>query len=210
MVSSTEYGLGLVIVPSADGTVGCMPMIAPAARAGTTKCLQPPPGARHEPPGLRSARGHLPWSSRQAPSLAAGQIARLVFCRVMTPARRSAPHSGSAIDVKLFFPGAGVVSQHAVVSQAMGDQFRATFTDCDEFSRQRLYALLYGREVGTQRSQRFHTYLKAIVREPGRTKAAAFVSNLSRTGAFVRLETLPARGRVVEIDLEFPGEAVHE
>ena len=92
----------------------------------------------------------------------------------------------------------------------MADQFRATFTDCDEFSRERLYALLHGREVGTQCSPRFHTYLKAVVREPGHPKAAAFVSNLSSTGAFVRLETLPARGRVVELDLAFPGDVVHE
>jgi len=38
----------------------------------------------------------------------------------------------------------------------------------------------------------------------------AFVSNLSSTGAFVRLETLPARGRVVELDLAFPEDVVHE
>ena len=160
------------------------------------------PAAKLEPlviPVRYVARGDVVHATSTALSTDVVQVRSVVL-----------PHTGSAIDVKLFFPGAGVVSQHAVVSQAMGDQFRATFTDCDEFSRQRLYALLYGREVGTQRSQRFHTYLKAIVREPGRTKAAAFVSNLSRTGAFVRLETLPARGRVVEIDLEFPGEAVHE
>ena len=115
------------------------------------------------------------------------------------------PRTGLPIDLKLFFPGAGVIRQHAVVSETMGDQFRATFTDCDEFSRERLYALLHGREVSTQCSPRFHTYLKAVVREPGHSKAAAFVSNLSSTGAFVRLETLPARGRVVELDLAFPG-----
>jgi len=120
------------------------------------------------------------------------------------------PRTGMPIDVKLFFPGAGVISQHAVVSETMADQFRATFTDCDEFSRERLYALLHGREVGTQCSPRFHTYLKAVVREPGHPKAAAFVSNLSSTGAFVRLETLPARGRVVELDLAFPEDVVHE
>lgn len=120
------------------------------------------------------------------------------------------PRTGMPIDVKLFFPGAGVISQHAVVSETIADQFRATFTDCDEFSRERLYALLHGREVSTQCSPRFHTYLKAIVRAPGHPKAAAFVSNLSSTGAFVRLEKLPARGRVVELDLAFPGDAVHE
>jgi len=120
------------------------------------------------------------------------------------------PRTGMPIDVKLFFPGAGVISQHAIVSETMVDEFRATFTDCDEFSRERLYALLHGREVSTQCSPRFHTYLKAVVREPGHPKAAAFVSNLSSTGAFVRLETLPARGRVVELDLAFPGDPVHE
>src|SRR5256885_17075183 len=63
------------------------------------------------------------------------------------------PHTGSAIDLNLFFPGAGVVRQNGVVSQTMGDQLRAPFTYCDECSRQRLYALLQERGVGGTRSK---------------------------------------------------------
>jgi len=160
------------------------------------------PAAKLEPlviPVRYVARGDIVHATSTALSTEVVQVRSVVL-----------PHTGSAIDLKLFFPGAGVIRQHGVVSQTMGDQFRATFTDCDEFSRQRLYALLHGREVGAQRSQRFHTDLEVIVREPGRAITAALVSNLSRTGAFVRLARLPARGRVVELELAFPGEAVHE
>src|SRR5256712_12738790 len=173
-------------------------------RLGTCPEVRPPavPEAKLEPlviPVRYVACGDIVHATSTALSTEVVQVRSVVL-----------PHTGSAIDLKLFFPGAGVVRQHGVVSQTMGDQFRATFTDCDEFSRQRLYALLHGREVGSQRSQRFHTDLKVIVREPGRATTAALVSNLSRTGAFVRLASLPGRGRVVELEPAFPGETVHE
>jgi PilZ domain-containing protein len=52
---------------------------------------------------------------------------------------------------------------------------------------------------------RFHTHLKATVREQGGQKSDGHVSNISRSGAFVRLESLPAQGSVVELEITFPG-----
>src|SRR5438093_4620558 len=42
------------------------------------------------------------------------------------------PEPGLSIDLKLFFPGDGVLSRGAVVADTSGEEFRAEFNDSDE------------------------------------------------------------------------------
>jgi hypothetical protein len=119
------------------------------------------------------------------------------------------PERGLVIGLKLYFPAGGVVSRGAVVAEATDGDFRAEFNDSDELASQRLSEVLWRREMSLRPYPRFHTQLKATLRERERPKSEGFVSNISRSGAFVRLESLPAKGSVVELDVTFPGDGVH-
>jgi PilZ domain len=117
----------------------------------------------------------------------------------------SPPTHGVLIDLKLYLPdNVGVISRSGVVADTKGDEFRAEFQDSDELARQRISELLWRREIGLRPYPRFHTNLQAIIRERGRPNSSGYVTNISRSGAFVRLTTLPARGSVVELDLALP------
>ena|SRR5882762_1789453 len=48
------------------------------------------------------------------------------------------------------------------------------------------------------------THRRPSIRERGRPNSSGYITNISRSGAFVRLTTLPARGSVVELDLSLP------
>jgi hypothetical protein len=115
------------------------------------------------------------------------------------------PLPGLSIGMKLYFPSpGGVVVRSAVVAEATGSQFRAEFRDSNEIDRQRLSELLWRREMGNRPFPRFHTNLKATLLERSRPKSEGFVTNISRSGAFVKLDSLPARGSVVELEIAFP------
>jgi PilZ domain-containing protein len=117
------------------------------------------------------------------------------------------PQLGLFIGMKLYFPTpGGVISRSAVVAETTSGEFRAEFRDSSEVDRNRLSELLWCRERGNRPYPRFHTHLKAALRERGGPKCEGYVSNISRSGAFVKLESLPARGAVVELDIAFPGQ----
>jgi hypothetical protein len=119
------------------------------------------------------------------------------------------PERGLCIGLKLYFPAGGVLSRGAVVADASGEEFRAEFNDSDELARQRLSEVLWRREMSLRPYPRFHTQLKAVVRDRGRATAEGYVSNISRSGAFIRLDALPTRGSVVELEVALPDERVH-
>ncbi len=109
------------------------------------------------------------------------------------------------IDFKLYFPeAAGIVSRSGVVADTFGDEFRAEFNDSDDIARRRISELLWRREVGLRPHPRFHTNLHTIVRESGQAKSEGYITNISRSGAFVRLGALPQQGSVVELDISLP------
>jgi hypothetical protein len=110
-----------------------------------------------------------------------------------------------SFDFKLYFPeAAGIVSRSGVVADSCGDEFRAEFKDSDDIARRRISQLLWRREVGLRPYPRFHTDLHTIVRESGRAKSEGYITNISRSGAFVRLGALPRQGVVVELDISLP------
>jgi len=106
------------------------------------------------------------------------------------------------IGFKLYFPDAvGIVNRSGVVADSFGDEFRAEFKDSDDIARRRISELLWRREIGLRPCPRFHTNLHTIVRESGQAKSEGYITNISRSGAFVRLGALPRRGSVVELDI---------
>ena len=119
------------------------------------------------------------------------------------------PARGLSIELKLFFPVGGVVARSALVTDTQGEEFRAEFRDADELARQRLSEVLRRRELSLRPYPRFHTQLKAVVRERGRPQLEGYVSNISRSGAFVRTEALAAQGSVVELEITLPEGGAH-
>ena len=117
------------------------------------------------------------------------------------------PRIGISIELKLYFshPG-GILSRNAVVAETMGGQFRAVF-DGNEVDRHRLSELLWRRELVNRPCPRFQTHLNATVRQTGGAGRSAVVTNISRSGAFVKVDSLPARGSVVQLELALPGQA---
>jgi hypothetical protein len=115
------------------------------------------------------------------------------------------PPTGAAVELKLYPPeGIGVITRRGVIAEAGREQFRARFTDSDELARRRISELLWRRELGLRPCPRFHTSLRAQVVEGGKRTLGGEVTNISRSGAFVRLPHLPARGSVVELRMELP------
>jgi hypothetical protein len=112
------------------------------------------------------------------------------------------------IDFKLYFPNAaGIVSRSGIVADTFGAEFRAEFKDADDIARRRVSELLWRREVGLRPYPRFHTNLPTIVRENGQAKSEGYITNISRSGAFVRLGSLPRPGAVVELEISLPEHA---
>ena len=99
------------------------------------------------------------------------------------------------------------MSRSGVVADTFGDEFRAEFKDSDDIARRRISELLWRREVGLRPYPRFHANLHAIVRESGQANSEGYITNISRSGAFVRLGTLPRQGSVVELDISLPEHA---
>lgn len=116
------------------------------------------------------------------------------------------PERGTLIGLKLYFPdGAGVVNRSGIVAETVADEFRAEFNDADEVARHRIAEVLWKRKLGVHPCPRFHTHMEATLRQRGLPTLKGYVSNISRSGAFLRVETLPPRGSVVELDLLIPG-----
>jgi hypothetical protein len=114
------------------------------------------------------------------------------------------PEPGLSIGLKLYFPGGGVLSRSALVAESTGEEFRAEFNDEDELARQRLSEALWRREMSLRPYPRFHTQLQVVMRERGQPRAEGYVTNISRSGAFIRVDSLPERGSVVELELSLP------
>jgi hypothetical protein len=116
------------------------------------------------------------------------------------------PAKGARVTMKLFFPcPGGIVSRNGVVADTSPGQFRARF-DTSEVERRMLGDLLWRREIANQPSPRFQTDLDATIHESTGEMRSGVVTNISRSGAFVRLETLPAPGSVLQLSMQLPGQ----
>jgi len=117
---------------------------------------------------------------------------------------------GRVIPLQLYFPNhrepLTPVSIVAERTSGANPGFWAEFAGNDGI-KERISALMELHREGAGRMfQRFHTQLDASVRQHEQPPAEAQLSNISQTGAFVRLATPPPKGAVVELDVAFGAE----
>jgi len=80
------------------------------------------------------------------------------------------------------------------VAEATGSQFRPS-SDSNDLDRQTPVGAALAREMGNRPFPRFHTSLKATLLERSRRRPKDSSPNINRSGAFVKLDSLPARDR---------------
>jgi PilZ domain len=119
------------------------------------------------------------------------------------------PRTGLVVGLQLYFPKIGEDVRRtgliAEITGATNPGFWAEFGE-DKRGASRIAALLARhREVGDRGCPRFHTRLRATVRDrDGRTEVGS-VTNISRSGAFVRMSSLPRLGSILDLELIIPG-----
>jgi PilZ domain-containing protein len=117
---------------------------------------------------------------------------------------------GRVVPLQLYFPNLRepIAPLSIVAERTAGGNpgFWAEFAGNDG-TKDRIAALLARqRESADRMFRRFHTELAASVRQRGQPQVDGQLTNISQTGAFLRLETLPAKGAVVELDVRFSSE----
>jgi hypothetical protein len=119
----------------------------------------------------------------------------------------SSPATGLRIGLKLYLPDGKEEFMPAVVAQVERVGFWAEPADGDPAGAGLLAALAAAASAGTPtRSRRFQTHARATLRTTDRPPVAAWVSNLSRSGAFVRvIGALPELGSQVDLQIELLG-----
>jgi len=118
------------------------------------------------------------------------------------------PEPGRVVGLQLYFPNfkEAVAPLSIVAERTYGANpgFWAEFAGNDG-AKDRIPALLaLHRERPNRSCRRFHTHLQATIRQRGQPQSDGHVTNISQTGAFVRLESLPPKRVVVELDLAYP------
>jgi PilZ domain len=77
----------------------------------------------------------------------------------------------------------------------------------DDISPYKMSALIAKHRLNGDRAcPRFPTHLEATVHQRGRGACSAQVANISRSGAFIKMQQTPTYGSVVDLDLELPGQ----
>jgi hypothetical protein len=114
---------------------------------------------------------------------------------------------GRVVPLQLYFPNLRepVTPISIVAEKTSGSNpgFWAEFAGNDG-TKDRIAALLARQRESADRTfRRFHTDLAATVRQRGQPQVAGQLTNISQTGAYVKLESLPAKGAVVELDVAF-------
>jgi len=118
------------------------------------------------------------------------------------------PRTGLVIGLQLYFPNVrDVVRSIGLVSETTADPnpgFWAELSD-DKRSADGIAALLARhREMGDRGCPRFHTRLRAMIRNGEGRNFDGYLTNISRSGAFLKVDSLPPAGSVVDLDFTIP------
>jgi len=119
------------------------------------------------------------------------------------------PGLGGQVELTLYFPETREQLTRAAavswVTAGSNQGFWAEFSD--DLGRERMAALITTRHRlnGDRGCPRFPTHLEATVHQRGRGASPAQIANISRSGAFIKMDQTPAYGSVVDLDLELPG-----
>jgi hypothetical protein len=127
----------------------------------------------------------------------------LIHVRSVRPSR-----AGLVIGLQLYFPNFGeVVRSTALIAETTAGPDCGFWAELagDKRSSDRIAALLtQHRDLGDRGCQRFHTHLRARILREGRS-AQGYITNISRSGAFVKAESLPPPESIVDLDMTIPG-----
>jgi len=123
------------------------------------------------------------------------------------------PAPGLFVGLQLYFPdSAETLARSGVVSwvtTGANSGFWAQFSE--EEGRDRMSVLLARqRDTGDRGCPRFHTNLEATLRLGGRRVLSGPITNISRSGGFMRLESLPPLGTFADLDVKLPGHEIHD
>jgi hypothetical protein len=118
------------------------------------------------------------------------------------------PRAGMVIGLQLYFPKpAEVVKSTGLIAKTTGapnSGFWAELAD-DKRSADPIAAFLARhRDTKDRGFPRFHANLRATIRREGYT-ADGYITNISRSGAFVKADSLPPLGSIVDLDFTTPG-----
>jgi PilZ domain len=127
----------------------------------------------------------------------------LIHVRCVRP-----PRTGLVIGLQLYFPNVrDVVRSIGLISETTPDPnsgFWAELSD-DKRSADGITALLARhREMGDRGCPRIHTRLRATVRKGEGQTSDGYVTNISRSGAFVKIDSLPPAGSVIDLEFTIP------
>ena len=118
------------------------------------------------------------------------------------------PRPGLFVGFKLYFDDGEQVARDGVVSWVTAGRnsgFWANFNE-EDGNRDQVVALLARHRGSGQGCKRFHTNLAATLRKEGRVSKGQ-ITNISQSGAFLKVPLLPPLGSVIDVDVLVPGQA---
>jgi hypothetical protein len=119
------------------------------------------------------------------------------------------PRTGLVLGLQLYFPNVGeVVRSTALISKTTPDPnsgFWAELADEKRSADRIAVFLARHRDTGDRGCPRFHTHLRATIRRGEGSTADGYITNISRSGAFVKVDSLPPLGSIVDLEFTTPG-----
>ena len=122
------------------------------------------------------------------------------------------PRPGLLVGFKLYFDKGEEVARAGVVSWVTAGPNRGFWTRFGEEdgAKDRVAALLARyRKINDRGCRRFHTNMAATIRKTdGRVASRGEITNISQSGAFMKVAVVPLAGTVVDLDVHIPGQTV--
>ena len=121
------------------------------------------------------------------------------------------PRPGLFVGFKLYFDRGEEVARAGVVSWVTAGENSGFWTRFGEEdgAKDRVAALLARyRKINDRGCRRFHTNMAAAIRNYRGVASRGEITNISQSGAFMKLAVLPALGAVVDLDVHVPGQTV--
>ena len=119
------------------------------------------------------------------------------------------PRAGLVIGLQLYFPNVREVVRStgliAKTTSGPDSGFWAELADDKRSADQIAVLLARHRDTGDRGCPRFPTHLRATIRRGENYTADGYITNISRSGAFVNVDSLPPLGSIVDLDFTPPG-----
>ena len=122
------------------------------------------------------------------------------------------PAVGVQVELKLFFPRPAMsISRRAVVAEVTATGFWAAFTDHHEVAREGGVGTIEGTLLaGVQSSPRYPAALRIRLRGADGREQEGRLKNVSASGAFLEVPSLPQAGSLIGLEVEFPDGPTHK